>query len=131
MVKHLKVSKHYETDCQCNFIYLLMFLLTAKVVKTSHIWARTYFNFVKNVKNKLETLLIPNFNLSEKIVKAVMKWGEFWTFLAFNYSNFTSKCVKSLRASKSGKKWSLNWSAASLNKKKQVSGHSNSENILD
>ena len=37
MVKHQNVSKHYEADCPSNFLLLLMFLLTAKLVRNSHI----------------------------------------------------------------------------------------------
>ena len=37
LVKHPKVSKYYEADCLQNFILLFMFLLTAKLVKKSHI----------------------------------------------------------------------------------------------
>ena len=43
----------------------------AKFVKNRHIWARNYFIFLKNVINKVEILLTPNFNLSERLGKAV------------------------------------------------------------
>ena len=45
-----------------------MSLLTAKFVKSSHIWARIYFIFLRD---KLEIVLIPNVDLSEKIGRAV------------------------------------------------------------
>ena len=47
--KTSKVSKYYENDCLQNFLLHFMSLLTAKFVKNSHIWARIYFNFLKNV----------------------------------------------------------------------------------
>ena len=49
LVKHQKLSKYYENDCLQNFLLLFMSLLTAKFVKNSHIWARVYFIFLKNV----------------------------------------------------------------------------------
>ena len=49
LVKHRKVSKYYETDCLQNFLFLFMFLLTAKLVENSHIYARILFIFVNNV----------------------------------------------------------------------------------
>ena len=49
-----------------------MSLLTALIVKNSHIDAGIYFIFLKNVV-KLKSHSIPNFNLSEKIAKAVKK----------------------------------------------------------
>ena len=68
LVKHQKVSKYYENDCLQNFIFPFMSLLTAKFVKSSHIWARIYFIFLRD---KLEIVLIPNVDLSEKIGRAV------------------------------------------------------------
>ena len=37
MAKQQNISKHYETDCQSNFLLLFMFLLTPKLVRNSHI----------------------------------------------------------------------------------------------
>ena len=48
-----------------------MSLLRAKFVKKNHILAKIYFTFLKNVLNKLGILLIPNFDLSEKIRETV------------------------------------------------------------
>ena len=50
-----------------------MSLLTAPIDKNSHVSARIYFTFLKNFLKKPESLLIPNFDLSEKIGKAVTK----------------------------------------------------------
>ena len=50
-----------------------MALVTPKFVLKSFTYARIYFIFLKNILKKLETLLIPNFDLSEKIEKAVTK----------------------------------------------------------
>ena len=52
LVKHRKVSKYYETDCLQNFLLLFMFLLTTKFVKNSHIQARVFFIFLKNVSKQ-------------------------------------------------------------------------------
>ena len=37
LVKHQKVSKHYENDCLRNFLLLFMSLLTAAINKNGHI----------------------------------------------------------------------------------------------
>ena len=52
-----------------------MSLLIAPIVKNSHIWARIYFIFFKKniLKQTWKFFLIPNFNLSEKIGKAISK----------------------------------------------------------
>ena len=50
-----------------------MSLLTAPIDKSSHIKARIYFTVLKHFLKETESLLIPNFDLSEKIGKAVTK----------------------------------------------------------
>ena len=51
-----------------------MSLLTALIVKNSHIYTLIYIIFLKNVQKKsLKVFLIPNFDLSEKIREAVTK----------------------------------------------------------
>ena len=47
LVKYQNVSKYYENDCLQDFLLFFMSLLTAKFVKTSHIWAIIYFIFLK------------------------------------------------------------------------------------
>ena len=42
-----KVSKYYENDCLQNLLLLFMSLLTAPIVKNSHIYTRIYFIFLK------------------------------------------------------------------------------------
>ena len=49
LVKYQKVSEYYVRDCLQNFLLLFMFLLKAKIVKSSHILAGIYFIFLKNV----------------------------------------------------------------------------------
>ena len=49
VVNHQKVSKYYENDCLQHFLLLFMSLLTAIIVKNSHISARIWFIFPKNV----------------------------------------------------------------------------------
>ena len=71
LVKHQKVSKYYENDCLQNFILLFMPLLTTPVVNNSHIKARIYFIFLKAVLKQTGKTLIPNFDLGEKIGKAI------------------------------------------------------------
>ena len=56
-----------------KFLLFSMFLLTAPIVKNSHILTGIYFIFLKNVLDQLKSLLIPNLDLSEKIGKVVIK----------------------------------------------------------
>ena len=49
LVKHQKVSKHYENDCLQNFLLLCMSLLTAPVIKNGHIYTGISFIFLKNL----------------------------------------------------------------------------------
>ena len=46
LVKYQKVSKSYAHDCLQNFLFLFVSLLTASVVKNSHILAVIYFIFL-------------------------------------------------------------------------------------
>ena len=50
-----------------------MSLLTTRFVKHCHIWAGIYLIFLKKVLKQIEMLLIPNFDLSKKIGKAVIQ----------------------------------------------------------
>ena len=45
----LEIQSAMLRNCLQNFLLLFMSLLTAKSVKNSHIWARIYFIFLKNV----------------------------------------------------------------------------------
>ena len=49
LLNHQKVSKYYEHDCLESFLLLFMFLLTALIANNSHILARIYFIFLKNI----------------------------------------------------------------------------------
>ena len=73
LVKYQKVSKYYVCDRLQNFVLLSMFLLTALIVKNSLILAGFYFIFLKPSWTKLESLWIPNLDLSEKIGKVVIE----------------------------------------------------------
>ena len=54
-----------------------MSLLTAPIVKNSHILTGIYLIFLKSV---LESFEIPNLDLSEKILEAVIKLDKFLQF---------------------------------------------------
>ena len=45
--KSKKVSKYYDHDCVRNFVLLFMSLITALIVKNSHIAAVIYFIFLR------------------------------------------------------------------------------------
>ena len=59
-----KVLKYYVHDYLENSLLIFMFLLTAPIIKNSHILAGIYFIFLKNVLD---------LDLSEKIGKVVIK----------------------------------------------------------
>ena len=67
LVKYQKVLKYYVHDCLQNFLLLLMFLLTAPMLKTVIFWLEFTLFFWKTSWSKLKSLLIPNLDLSEKI----------------------------------------------------------------
>ena len=62
-------------------------------------------------------LLIPNFDLSKKIRKSVIKQDNFFPFLQLNCSNFRLKNVKSLRLTKIVKKKKFEGVLGELEKK--------------
>ena len=106
MVKDQKVSKYYENDCLRNILLLFISLLTALTVK-SHVQAEIYFIFLKNVLNKVESVSKPNFDLSEKIGKAVTCKGNFSTFSNLVALILGQSCVKGYRVIKTDKEIKL------------------------
>ena len=50
----------FMTVCK-NFLFVLIFLLTAPIVQNSHILAVIYFIFLKNVQDKIEKLFHTEF----------------------------------------------------------------------
>ena len=56
-----------------KIFFTFTFLKTTEFVINSHIWAKIYFALLKMSQTKLEILLIPNLDLSEKIGKTVTK----------------------------------------------------------
>ena len=73
LVKYQKVSKYYVHDCLNYFLLLFMPLLTAPIVKSGHVLAGIYFMFLKPSWTKLESLSIPNLDLSERVGRVVIK----------------------------------------------------------
>ena len=72
LLKHQRILKDYENDCLQSFLLHFMSLLTTRFVKNCHIWAGIYFMFLKKILKQIEMLLIPHFDLSKKIGKAVI-----------------------------------------------------------
>ena len=69
----VRSKKTVSRDCLQNFRLHFMSLLTVPIVKNSHILAGIYFIFLKErPKTKLESLAIPNLDLTEKIEKVVI-----------------------------------------------------------
>ena len=97
LIEHQKVSEYYENDCLQNFLLLFIFLVIAKFVKKSHIYARTHFIFLKTVVKQTWN----SFN-----TKCGPQWKDWkssyqiWQILVifFNCSNFSLKQCKGLRA---------------------------------
>ena len=74
LLKPQKVSKYYEHDCLRKFLLLFMSLLTALIVKSSHILAAISFKFLKKTSyTKIERLSIPDMDLSAKIGEVAIK----------------------------------------------------------
>ena len=46
-MNHQNFSKYFEHDCLQNFLLLLMSLLTALIVKNSHVLAGLYYIFLE------------------------------------------------------------------------------------
>ena len=68
-----------------------MFLLTALIVKNSHVLAGIYFIFLKTLWTKLKSRSIPILDLTEKIGKVVIKSDKFYLFLQLSVSNLKLK----------------------------------------
>ena len=70
-----------------------MFLLTTHLVKRNHIKARIFFIFLKIFLKQTEMLLIANFDVSEKMGKALKEI--FCPILQLNYSLYRfQQCPK-------------------------------------
>ena len=74
LVKHQNVTKYCQNERLHIFLLHNMSLLTTKLVKTIIFRLKFSLSFKKHyLSNKLETFLMPNFNLSEKNKKAATK----------------------------------------------------------
>ena len=92
LVNHLKLSKYYETDCLQSFLLLFMLLLTAKFAKHSHILARIFIIFLKNVLKKTWNSLNTKFQLQWKDRENSNQIRpNFRTYILLNGSNFKLK----------------------------------------
>ena len=93
LVKHQNVTKYCQNERLHIFLLDNMSLLTTKLVKTIIFRLEFSLSFEKHyLSNKLETFLVPNFNLSEKKQKSSYQVSEiFGLFLPLNCSNFRSK----------------------------------------
>ena len=101
MLNHRKALKYYKHNYLQNSLLLFLSLLTALVVKNSHVLAEIYFVFLKNVQTiKLEWLSISNLDLSEKIGKAVIKLGKFYRSFAKFVLMSSYNCAKSVKVTK-------------------------------
>ena len=129
LLKHQRVSKYYENDCLQNLLLHFMSLLTTRFVKNCHIWAGIYLIFLKKVLKQIEMLLIPNFDLSKKIGKAVIKWEKiFALFCILIALTLGWNSVRGLRVTKivNEIKFEGVWS---MIESKTVSRHNHSQNI--
>ena len=59
------------------------YVLTNKFVKSSRIQARIFFIFLKNFLKQTWNSFKPNFNLGEKIGKALINYGKFSDFFCY------------------------------------------------
>ena len=101
LVKHQKVSKHYENDCLQSFLLLFMSLLTAPIVKNSHIYTRVYFIFLKTVLKQTWTFFNTKFQPQWKDLKSSYQvriiLALFYNLIALILDE---NCVEGLRVTK-------------------------------
>ena len=90
LIKLRKFWKYYETDCLQNFLLLFMFLLAAKLVKNSHIYAKTVFTFAKSVLNQtwnsFNTKFEPQWEDRKSSYQVRQLLGVFWLLNCCNFS---------------------------------------------
>ena len=69
----VRMERQVSRECVQNFLLLFLSLLIAKFVKKSHIQARMYFSFLKNILKQTCISLKQSLDFSEKLGKAVTK----------------------------------------------------------
>ena len=89
LVKQSKFSKYYGHGCLQNFLLLFMPLLTAPIVKNSHILTEVYFIFLKkrpgaNLK-AFSYRIWTSVKRSEKELSSKTKFGTFWQISCPNF----------------------------------------------
>ena len=90
--KHQKVSKYFKSYCPEDFVLLFIFLLTAKVVKTSHIYASISSLFLKIVLEQTWNCFNTKLQLQWKDRKSSYEvWQVLGPFLPLNFSKFSLK----------------------------------------
>ena len=65
-----------------SFSFFFMSLLTAQIIKNSHILAGFSFIFLKNTLDQFWRLLIPNADLNEKIGQVIIKKNQILAIFA-------------------------------------------------
>ena len=82
LLKHQKVSSHYEHDCLQKFLSLVLSLLTTLIVQNSHVLAGIYFIFLKKGPRLNWKLSIRNsisiFRESFTSIEKIFILGEEW-----------------------------------------------------
>ena len=89
LVKYQKISKYYVHYCLQTFVFLFMFLLTAPIVRNSHILAGIYFIFLK--KRPGPNLKVFRYQIQTSVKRLVRQLSS-----KLKFSTFTQSCVKSL-----------------------------------
>ena len=102
LLNHQKVSKYCKKDCMQNICWVLMSLLTALVVRNSHILEIILF-FKKTFYTKLKKCSISNWKRSrkrsekrkvERSLKQLSNKINFSAFLQISRSNFRLKLLE-------------------------------------
>ena len=130
LMKHWKVSDYYEIDCVKIFLLLFKFLLTTIFVTNSHIYARTFFNFLKTVfkqtSNSFNTKLQRQWNDRKSRYQERQLLGFFVHLIGLSSR---SNSAKGLRVTKNVQKIKLEKVWGDLQSKTIVSAENNSQNI--
>ena len=91
LLNYQKVSKYYEHDCLQNFILLFMSLLTALIVKNSHILAWSWLFQKKCHRSNLKGFQYQIWKSVKRSGKWLSRKTNFSAFLWISCSNFRLK----------------------------------------
>ena len=95
--KHQKVSKLYDNYCLQKFVLSFLLLVTTPVVRNSHIQARFYFIFLKNILKPTWNRFNNKFWSQSKCLQTSYQvrqvWALLWNLIALILNWNCVKCL--------------------------------------